>query len=198
MVDPKDITKFDRDPRELEEFWLFCLLVGGGKNADNCAAALSRLVGQAVFPFAYLQLLDKDDLLLPALKECRTGQYTRLGKSIRHACDCLQRNQEYLSTATAEQLELTPGVGCKTSRFFILHSRADYRVAVLDTHIRQWMKVMGSDIPQQPPRSKEEYLKYEQECLLLFDTHYPSLSVAETDLHIWSMNSGRTNPELPL
>jgi hypothetical protein len=56
MIDPRDVTKFDRTQAELEEYWLFCI-VAAGKTAMTQARLLDAYLQEgythmATFPDA--------------------------------------------------------------------------------------------------------------------------------------------------
>lgn len=74
-------------------------------------------------------------------------------------------------------------MGLKTSRFFLVHSRPNVRVAVLDTHILQWMKDEGYDVPRQTPTNKKKYREIEDKFLAECDKR--GVSPAQLDLEIW-------------
>lgn len=85
------------------------------------------------------------------------------------------------------------GVGPKTARFFLLHSREFCDEIVLDTHILSWLKKQTSFnwIPKNTPQSKKQYDKISKLCKKLMNKYYPNLSLAEIDIHIWKEMSGR-------
>ena len=92
-----------------------------------------------------------------------------------------------LETCTAEDLEAIPGIGQKTSRFFITHSRPNQNYAILDTHILAWLKSLGyNDIPKSTPAGKR-YQEIEQ--LFLFEAKKRNVSAADLDLQIWKERS---------
>jgi thermostable 8-oxoguanine DNA glycosylase len=68
------------------------------------------------------------------LRIVRAGQYARIAAAFRGV---LSLN---LRTCTVADLEAVHGIGPKTARMFLLHSRPAQRVAVLDTHILAWLR----------------------------------------------------------
>jgi thermostable 8-oxoguanine DNA glycosylase len=83
-----------------------------------------------------------------------------------------------------EELEKIPGLGLKTSRFFLLHSRKDQQVAVLDTHILRWMRSRGWKAPKATPPLK----KYKElEVAFLMECVWSGMTPATLDLFIWKM-----------
>lgn len=187
MVDPAQITKFDRSRIELEHFALFAVAVAG-KPADITArkvstilAAGAQFLGAApgeLRPFEIIVRLGNVQLWR-IMEAARLGQYTRIGR----AWNALARSGYDLRTVTVAQLELVAGIGQKTSRFIILHSRPDARVAVLDTHILAELRERGHAAPKTTPASMATYAKLEAIVLQLVDES--GQSPADWDLAIW-------------
>ena len=134
MIDPNQVTNAARTPAELEEFLLFCVVVAG-KNADQQSAKLEKFLGGRR-PFAHIRASDRDGKLVERLKEVRLGKYALLARSFRE----LSRSGADLSACTWEELTLFPGIGIKTAKFFVLHSRPAQMHGVLDTHVLAWMR----------------------------------------------------------
>jgi thermostable 8-oxoguanine DNA glycosylase len=186
-VDPKKITNFDRSKEELELFYLFCILVAG-KNADWASLKLTDLFKnkpkyQTPFEFLKTHLVDLNNILVAN----KVGQYRRIQKAIEQSLEL------DLKTATLDEFLNVFGVGPKTARFFILHTRNDAECAVLDTHILKWLRtIVGDsiDIPQSTPPLKE-YLQLERLAIRMMRVHFEGLSLAEADLMIWISQSGR-------
>jgi hypothetical protein len=155
MIDPNKVTNASRTPEELEEFLLFCVVVAG-KNADQQSAKLERFLGGRK-PFAYVRSSHKAGKLDAALRDVRLGKYSLLGRSFRE----LAHSGTDLSRATWEQLSEFPGIGIKTSKFFILHSRERQMHGVLDTHVLAWMSEHWDgagpnrlEVPRHSPRTR--------------------------------------------
>ena len=180
MVDPWNITEYKRSIAELEELLLFCVSVAG-KSAGMIAAALDEFLAShpGKSPLDKIRRLIKRDELLPAIKASRLGKHTRLTRAYAE----LAAAKLDLTTCMCEQLEEIHGVGPKTSRFFIVHTRAKQELAVLDTHILRYMKSLGCEnIPASTPTGKR-YLQIEQDFLAL--ARREGRDVAEFDLWIW-------------
>lgn len=195
-IDPKNITHYERTDAELQRFFTFCVLVAG-KNADWAAHKVSDLYRsadeQGMTPFAYLKC--NEHALHNLLVANRIGQYHRIERALRGALDL------DLRTCSIEDLEGIFGIGPKTARFFVLHSRPNAQVAVLDTHVLRWMvQTLGPsfdrhEIPAStpPPRA---YARLEQLCIALMRAQFPGVSLAQADLLVWCVMSGRLNGDI--
>ena len=176
LINPNDITNFQRSQDDLEAFWLFCIVVAG-KNSQVQAQKLAKFLEPAheagLSPLEYIEHVSDLETLL---REVKMGQYNRLTQAFKESA--------YMDVSAANLLRLESifGVGPKTSRFFILHSRPNQRFAVLDTHILRWLRQQGIDAPKVTPTGTR-YLKLEQQFLDYCDAC--NMSPAELDLHIW-------------
>ena len=67
-----------------------------------------------------------------------------------------------LRTCTREDLMDVYGVGPKTARFFLLHTREFCDEVVLDTHILRWMRERCDvkEAPKNTPQNPEKYAQY--------------------------------------
>lgn len=188
MINPSEITNFSRTQYELEEFLLFAISVAGkqatmqAKKLDIFLSLLEKEYSKKWLyfsPFKALSYLDHITVM-ECLKESKIGQYNRLRTAFKIVC-------EYdPSTVSVEHLESIKGIGPKTARFFLLHSRKDQNIACLDTHILSWLRENGVPTPKSTPpikRYKEieiEFLKKAKES---------GMSVADFDLKIWKERS---------
>ena len=209
-IDPTNITDFNRDTNQLEAFWLFCMFVAG-KNSDHASRCLSKLI-HASNQLTHKRAADGNFALVPlgnieeegifnyfksigetgihnALVANRVGQYTRLTKGVMQSLDL------DLSTCSLDDLLKIHGVGNKTARFFLLHTREGCDYAVLDTHILQWMGNRGEDVPKSTPTNSNVYRDLEKRFRYLSRLSYPFLSDAQIDLLVWSEQSGRISSE---
>lgn len=190
MVDPTIITKFDRTKEQLEELLLFCILVAG-KTASIQAKKLEEFLHKDNLkksPFEILNHYNKKGILLDKIKDSKLGQYRRLEKAFVEVLGLDVNN------CTIEQLEAITGIGPKTARFYILHSRINQKVAVLDTHVLKWLRdELGIHTPKSTPSSKR-YLELEKAFLNYCQIH--KKDPAKFDLEIWnkySIKSGKSN-----
>lgn len=187
-IQPTAITKYDRTDDELQRFWIFGILVAG-KDADWAAHKVGELLRGArdedKLPFDWLR--EREVELHNILVANRVGQYGRIKLAIAQSLDL------DLRAASLDQLMSVFGVGPKTARFFILHSRPDARVAVLDTHILRWLReVHGYPTPKSTPTSLKQYERIESMALHFMADSFPGLTCAQADLLIWCQMSGRT------
>ncbi len=178
LIDPVDITNYNYTDEQLEVFWLFCLVVAG-KTAHTQARLLDDFLGKLEgngSPFhRIMQSITRGDFD-DRLKASRLGQYGRLSRAFQES---LRMN---LRTCTVEDLEAIYGVGPKTSRLFIMHSRPNARYAAIDTHILKLLRENGYDVPKATPTGKK-YRELEQAFLKLADE--AGESPADYDLSTW-------------
>lgn len=189
MIDPMDIINYDRTDEELQTFWLFCIFVAG-RNADFAASVLEKFLRrkpEGVSPFDYLGSLLDNNALHNSLVANRVGQYYRIERAIQESLSL------DLRTASVEELQKVFGVGAKTARMFVLYTRKDAKCAVLDVHILRWLRdVKGfTELPKSTPATKKQYEEVERLYLALVHGNFPSLTLAEVDLLLWSRMSGR-------
>lgn len=197
----QEITKYDRTPHELEAFFLLAVLVAG-KNAkvqqQKTREFLEHLVGTPLGPIDYLrQLCDGDwgydapPRLVEAMKKHKLGQYTRLAKCFRQlAWNTFDVSLDRMKVVDLEDLH---GVGPKTARFFLLHSKPGLRHAVLDTHILAWFRDVKKlkGVPKTTPGNRFKYALWENRFLYYCDQ--AGKTPAEMDLEIWNQRSKNGN-----
>jgi len=193
MITPNQITNFNRTEDELEEFLLFSILVAG-KKAEMQAKKLDSFIGHAMMvvgisPFDWLQHLvdmekdnpyynEKKNPLMSCMMIHKLGQYKRLYKAFKGILDFKGR----LSKVTINELESVYGIGSKTARFFVLHSRPNQKVAVLDTHILKWLDSLGYDVPKSTPPPTKYYI---YESWFLKEAQSRNMTPADLDLQVW-------------
>lgn len=188
MIDPTNITNYNRTQSELEEFLMFSIMVAG-KGADITSKKLDSFLAQRDVwglddksPFEYVKWLKNSSKLVQQLVAHKLGQYSRLEGAFKGILKFKGRLHE----VSVDELESVDGIGCKTARFFILHSREDVRLAVLDTHILKWLRLHGEDAPKATP-TRNKYALLERAFLGYADKY--DLHPAELDLHIWKQYS---------
>lgn len=182
MITPSTITNFNRTEAELEEFLMFAILVAG-KGAEQQAKKLDAFLSHRhnATPFEYIDYLFGNNRVMfrNAIRHHKLGQYNRIEQAFKG----ILMFKGKLKSVTIEQLESISGIGSKTARFFILHSRPDANVAVLDTHILKWMNEQGyNNIPKATP-PKKKYAEIEK--LFLQEAIRHQMTPADLDLTIW-------------
>lgn len=186
MVDPVNITNFNLSKFRLEEMILFWICAAG-KNAIGSARGLDRLltiIQGHTRPFEAIQATGKRRL--PSLmKRCGIGCYNQKARTFWE----LVNARLNLKTCSVDDLELICGIGRKTSRCFLIHSRKNARCAGLDTWILKYLADQGYKVPKATPSSEKEYLRLENIFLGLADKS--KMSIADFDLDIWKRYSGR-------
>lgn len=188
MIKPSNITNFNQSKEELEENILFWLLVAG-KTANVVAKQLNELlisINGLKSPFNALRRIHRNSLP-NILKRHGIGCYNLKSKSIYQ----LINSELDLRKCTLEELESIIGIGPKTARCFLIHSRKDANVAGIDTHVLKFLRDLGNeDIPISSP-SGRKYIELEK--LFLTYARKTGKSVAEFDLDIWNAYSSK-NP----
>lgn len=188
MIDPIRITKFDRTLPELEEFLLFCVAVAG-KKAVKIAQALEDLLayGRQFYgdgsPFEVIRSMAASENLAERMCGFGIGCFNMKSKYLVATSNC----GFDLKTCTAEDLETISGIGAKTSRYFILHSRKDVEMVPLDTHMLKFLRDLGYAAPKSTPSSKK-YRYLESEIVRM--AKESGLTLAELDLTVWNWYAG--------
>ena len=194
MIDPYNITNFNRTQEQLQEFLLFCIVVAG-KTAYIQAKKLQEffdsvnvrlMMPDHVSPFQTVKSSNQHGILLEEIQKAKLGQY----KKIYSAFKFIAENKYDLTTMKPGDLELIPGVGMKTSRFFLLHSNKTYKnnIAVLDTHILKFIKENIDDrAPKSTPTISVTYKYWED--VFLYWCELNNKNVAEFDLQVWNSYS---------
>lgn len=191
MIDPTDVIKFDRTDAELEEWWLFSTIVAG-KTAATQARLLEEFLTRArrgaetpfeviaAYPETTVTINEKlmpYDPLLSYMKQARIGQYTRLVRCWRESLTLNLRNDP------VEAFEAIHGVGPKTARMFLMHSRPNQRLAAIDTHVLKHLAAKGHTVPKATPPGGTLYRDLEQKFLALADA--AGMTPADYDLQVW-------------
>lgn len=185
LIDPTNITNFSRTDAQLQTFWLFGAFCAG-KNSDYASKCLAKLLAKCgdQTPFEYLRSLGSA-AIHNALVAAKIGQYARLSRFVEESIDL------DLRAATLQDLMNVFGIGPKTARFFLLHSRPDCECAVLDCHILKFLRENSVDAPQQTPTNQKQYIELEKKFIFIAKLQFPQMSVAQIDLMLWMKYSGR-------
>jgi len=189
-VDPYNITKFDRTKSELECFLLFCIVVAGktayiqARKLDEFLTSVNKrlMLPEHINPFQSLKSAEQHGILMEEIQKAKLGQYKKIYAGFKYISEC---NYD-LKRMTPDILELIPGVGMKTSRFFLLHSDINYKdkIAILDTHILKFIKEnIDERAPKSTPTSSIKYIFWETR--FLFWCAMNNKNVANFDLEVW-------------
>ncbi len=191
-VDPYNITNYNRSKNELECFLLFCIVVAG-KTAYIQARKLNEfltsintrlMMPEHVGPFQSLISADQHGILMEEIQKAKLGQYKKIYSAFKY----ISLNKIDLKNTTPQELELIPGVGMKSSRFFLLHSDIKYKnnIAILDTHILKFIKEnIDERAPKSTPTVKVTYKYWED--LFLYWCEVRNKNVADFDLEVWKL-----------
>lgn len=191
MVDPVKFTNFNHNTIELEEKIIFSVLVAG-KNAmttSRCCDNFLKKAHQAscvkwMNPFECLRKFNSDEISV-MLRENGIGCQTYKSKSLYE----LVNSNLNLKTCTVEDLEKIFFIGPKTARMFILHTRPNVDVAVLDVHILRFLADKGVEsVPKSTPTGKK-YIKLEEKFLTF--AKESGMNSADFDLYLWKKYSGK-------
>ncbi len=155
-----------------DAFFIFALLVAG-RGARGMVPKLEALLAHRTRwptprelerPGRMVRRWWKAGLIDGMLRGVGTGQYGRIGGALGWwAATGLDVASGGL---TVEELERVPGVGPKSSRFFMLYRRPRVRVAVLDRHILHFLRDCGvRGVPVGTPGKGATYDRLEGEVL---------------------------------
>lgn len=190
MINPYNITDYNRKRGELEEFLLFCIVVAGKtayiqaqKLEDFLKSVNIRLMmPESTSPFQSLKSANQHGILMEEILRAKLGQYKKIYNGFKYITE-----REYdLTRMTPEQLELIPGVGMKTSRFFLLHSDKTFKdkIAIIDTHILKFIKEnIDERAPKSTPTVRVTYKYWEDRFLYWCELN--NKNVANFDLEVW-------------
>jgi thermostable 8-oxoguanine DNA glycosylase len=189
-VDPYNITKYNRTKDELECFLLFCIVVAGktayiqAQKLDEFLTSINKrlMMPEHVSPFQSLKSAEQHGILMEEILRAKLGQYKKIYNGFKY----ITENEYDLTRMNPDLLERIPGVGMKTSRFFLLHSDINYKdvIAILDTHILKFIKENIDDrAPKSTPTIRVTYKYWED--LFLYWCQCNNKNVADFDLEVW-------------
>lgn len=190
MIDPYNITNYNRSKNELEEFLLFCIVVAGktayiqAQKLEEFLSSVNKrlMMPEHINPFQSLKSANQHGILLEEIQKAKLGQYKKIHAGFKY----ITEHEYNLSRMTPQILEKIPGVGMKTSRFFLLHSDIFYKdkIAILDTHILKFIKENIDDrAPKSTPVIPLTYRFWEEKFLDWCEQN--NKNVADFDLEVW-------------
>jgi len=187
MIDPKNITNYGLDRRQLQEYLYFWIAVAG-KKASTIAPRIDAVLKEGYHklghrgprvPFKIARELGWHRLRA-ILKNNGIGDHGAKA----YAMVAIAKSGFDLKTCTRDELVTIKGIGFKTANCFLMHSRKDARCAAFDTHLLKFMRAMGcQDVPDQAPQSKKQHERLEEKFLEIADK--TGFSPADLDLITW-------------
>lgn len=196
IPDPTRITDFEQSDNQLEMSLVFWVLVAG-KTAHVVVRQMETLIqdffsGVGVGGGTEASILNAiASYSLPSIQAKLQRAGIGCWKLKADALFELSRSSLNLRTCSVQDLESIRGIGPKTARCFVLHSRRDARVAGLDTHILRYCAESGYRVPRTTPGSRASYARVEAIVLDLADQH--NMTPAEFDLWVWNQYSRKKN-----
>ena len=188
MINPAEVTNYNRTQSELQEFLLFCINVAGKKSsieAPKLEVFLQRAkdITKESSPFNCIKKLIQLGRLQEIMHWAKLSPYKQRYNSY---VDAVKLGD--LQKVTMNRLLQVPGIGLKTARFFLSHSREDFDEPMLDTHILQFLRDNGyRNAPKSTPSNLGVY-NYYANIFKMF-ARVSGKSVTDLDLEIWKQYS---------
>ena len=188
MINPAEVTNYNRTQDELQEFILFCINVAGKKSsieAPKLEVFIERAkdITKETSPFNCIKKLIKLGRLNEIMHWAKLSPYAQ-----RYNSYVAVSKIKYLQSVSLSRLLEVAGIGLKTARFFLSHSREDFDEPMLDTHILRYLRDQGyTDAPKSTPSNENTYLYFAN----IFKNIARQLgkSVTDLDLEIWKQYS---------
>ena len=171
MIDPEKVTNYNQTDQQLEEFILFWVCAAGknGRTAARCLDKFLTFTGGYVDVYGgpLMSIIRVGAHVERLMKDAGIGCYTSKARTFDELAHTVKLHKTLnLRTCTASDLESIYGIGPKSARCFLLHSREGAQVAGLDTHMLKHLKSLGYDVPKSTPTGKK-YLDLEEKVLIL-------------------------------
>jgi hypothetical protein len=188
MINPAEVTNYNRTQYQLQEFILFGINVAGKKSsieAPKLEVFIERAknITKETLPFNCIRKLIELGRLQEIMHWAKLSPY----KQRYNSYVAVSKIQD-LQTVTLNKLLEVAGIGLKTARFFLSHSREDFDEPMLDTHILRFLRDQGhKDAPKSTPSSLPIYSYYANAFKMLARTL--GKSVTDLDLEIWKKYS---------
>jgi endonuclease III len=151
MINPNKITNYNLSEAELQRQLVFWVLVAGKKAktiAQRMKCVFNQLGDNNTKPFDLIKTISKNnkgyDWLAEILKNNGIGCQNNKARSLIE----LAHSDLNLKNCTLDELESIHGIGRKTSRCFILHTRENAQCSGLDTHILHCLRDIGYNVPK--------------------------------------------------
>ncbi len=192
MIDPTNITNYNLTDHELEEHILFWVAAAGKTGvvaAHRLEIFLTMITYNNISPFEAIRktIETHPTPLGMMLRTAGMGCHSHKSRTFTE----LAYSNLNLRTCSADDLEKIYGIGRKTSRCFILHSRKDTQYAGIDTHMLKNLRAAGvENVPKQTPSTDKQYKRLEKEVLRL--AKVVGMSPASYDLMVWNKYSAKS------
>lgn len=160
-------------------FWI----LAANKTAKIAARGLGQFLSRYPDKLPFEAVLASDDLA-QELKSCGIGSYNNKARTLREVSSA---NLD-LRTCSAEDLISIWGIGLKTAKCFLLHTRRDVQFAGLDTHILKFLASLGHQVPKSTPNAKQYSAL---EAAFLAEAKRRKQTPAELDLEVWRSYSNK-------
>jgi len=188
MINPAEITNYNRTQYQLQEFILFGINVAGKKSsieAPKLEVFIERAknITKETLPFNCIRKLIKLGRLNEIMHWAKLSPYAQ-----RYNSYVAVSKIKDLQSVSLNRLLQVPGIGLKTARFFLSHSREDFDEPMLDTHILRYLRDQGyADAPKSTPSNENTYYYFAN----IFKNIARQLgkSVTDLDLEIWKQYS---------
>ena len=188
MINPAEVTNYNRTQSELQEFILFCINVAGKKSsieAPKLEVFIERAknITKETSPFNCIKKLIKLGRLNEIMHWAKLSPYAQ-----RYNSYVAVSKIKDLQSVSLNRLLQIPGIGLKTARFFLSHSREDFDEPMLDTHILRYLRDQGYvDAPKSTPSNENTYFYFAN----IFKNIARQLgkTVTDLDLEIWKQYS---------
>ena len=188
MINPAEVTNYNRTQSELQEFILFCINVAGKKSSVESPKLeifieRAKDITKETSPFNCIKKLIKLGRLNEIMHWAKLSPYAQ-----RYNSYVAVSKIKDLQTVTLNRLLQVPGIGLKTARFFLSHSREDFDEPMLDTHILRYLRDQGYvDAPKSTPSNENTYYYFAN----IFKNIARQLgkTVTDLDLEIWKQYS---------
>lgn len=188
MINPAEVTNYNRTQSELQEFLLFCINVAGKKSSiesPKLEVFIQRAkdITKETSPFNCIKKLIELGRLQEIMHWAKLSPYKQRYNSY---VDVVKLGD--LQKVTLNRLLQVAGIGLKTARFFLSHSREDFDEPMLDTHILQFLRDNGyRHAPKSTPSNVGIY-NYYANIFKMF-ARVSGKSVTDLDLEIWKQYS---------
>lgn len=180
-------TLIGADDATLMWFAVFGLTVAGHK-AKTTMGCIAKFVAfgpklESESPYEYILRLDRERRLEAAVRASGFGNFRKNTLGLR---DLANRGVEAIREGTFHSLRTIHGVSFKTAAFILAYTRGA-KVAVLDTHILQWLRSLGHDVPRATPQSRASYERISS--IFFKEAEARGTTPAALDLQIWKERS---------